>query len=80
MSVPILNPLVRLSNVIGATPVINILSTTISVPSFKTSYFRSYLFNMAFLISFVSTPFSFYFLYCIKKNNKIAMFFAILLM
>ena len=33
-----LNPLVVLSNVIGATPVINILSTTVSVPFFSISY------------------------------------------
>ena len=38
MSVPILNPLVKLSNVIGATPVMNILSTTVSVPFFRISY------------------------------------------
>ena len=38
MSVPILNPLVKLSSVIGATPVMNILSTTVSVPSFNISY------------------------------------------
>ena len=33
-----MKPLVVLSNVIGATPVMNILSTTDSVPSFKISY------------------------------------------
>ena len=36
--IPILKPDVKLSNVIGATPVINILSITVSVPSFNTSY------------------------------------------
>ena len=38
MSFPILKPDVKLSNVIGATPVINILSTTLSVPFFNISY------------------------------------------
>ena len=38
ISLAILNPLVVLSNVIGATPVINILSTTVSVPFFSISY------------------------------------------
>ena len=38
MSLAMLNPLVVLSNVIGATPVINILSTTVSVPFFNISY------------------------------------------
>ena len=38
ISLAILKPLVVLSNVIGATPVINILSTTDSVPSFNISY------------------------------------------
>ena len=33
-----LKPLVVLSSVIGATPVINILSTTVSVPFFSISY------------------------------------------
>ena len=38
MSSPILKPDVKLSNVIGATPVINILSITLSVPFFNISY------------------------------------------
>lgn len=38
ISVDILNPDVRLSKVIGLTPVANILCTIDSVPIFKTSY------------------------------------------
>ena len=55
-----LNPDVKLSNVIGATPVINILSTALSVPFFNISYhFLTFpFFDTRFLNWFVLNPFT----------------------